>query len=74
MADFKFHLNSLFTNEVMPYQSCKSKCVYRTLFINPATYVGGLRTIYCLLFTVKMFHVFCRLPHNCESFSANICV
>ena len=42
--------------------------------INPVTYVGGLRTTYCLLFVVKTFHVFCRLLHNRESFLANICM
>ena len=29
--------------------------------------------IYCLLFTVKKFHVFYRLLHNCESFVTKFC-
>ena len=48
MANFKFQLNSLLTNEVMPYQSCKSKYVYRTLF-NKSSHICRWTTYYILL-------------------------
>ena len=43
--DRNFHLNSILTNEVMPHQSCKIRCMNKTLFANLVTYDGICLTV-----------------------------
>ena len=69
LQERKFQPNSLLINEVMPLQSWKIGCMYKTLFANPVTNVYG-----CMYAYVCVYVCICVCMYVCVQVCTYVCI